>query len=210
MAQEVRKPFTFDFLDPLFAVVFHISITHQLTHELWFSEPSLLIHHPDPHLLRLMTLLLAYGTVVLSWIGYHRSIRSSPIKGFPRFLLDVALLFGYFLLFWNGENPLTQLRLLAAIYVLFVVWDILKKAEYRDSPLDHVADRTRARRGVSVVWAIVHLGLIFAYLLTTDDGTVGVGDWFIVSLALIAMVAYRIHKEWLHPFELLVGLGRRL
>jgi hypothetical protein len=66
-----------DFIDPLFAVVLHISFVEIMTKP-WFSEIRLVIH--SPYLFHLGTLILAYTTIINSWIGYHQSIKKNPIN----------------------------------------------------------------------------------------------------------------------------------
>src|SRR5205809_4877864 len=100
MTDRDKKTFGIDFLDPLFAVAIHIGFTHGVLEEPWFKE----WRWPRGHeTFDALVLLLAFGTVVLSWVGYHRSISLKPLRaedrmGLVRFILDVVLVSLYALL----------------------------------------------------------------------------------------------------------------
>jgi Protein of unknown function (DUF2934) len=82
--------------------------------------------------------LVGLLTLLLSWFGIHVSLRANPIRstgmsGMFRFVLDVVLilLYGVILIFFRQLNAV--LLLLAIVYSLYVVWDVLKTVEYRTS-----------------------------------------------------------------------------
>jgi hypothetical protein len=85
-----------DFIDPLFAVVLNVSFA-QVYLEPWFADFRLVFQ--EPHKFHVATLSLGYLTVIQSWIGYHRSIRTRwinvhALEGRFRFFLDVLVLMG--------------------------------------------------------------------------------------------------------------------
>jgi hypothetical protein len=89
-------------------------------------------------LLDLGAFLLGLFTLLLSWFGIHASLQANPIHydtnwGMLRFVLDVTLvlLYGVILIFFRQLHAV--LFLLSVVYLLYVVWDIFKTLEYRDS-----------------------------------------------------------------------------
>lgn len=187
----------FDFIDPLFAIVIHISIVEGIMQQDWFDDPSLIVENWT-HAFELVVLGLAYVFVILSWVGYHISIMHYPLKpdtfpGILRFGIDVLLLFLYWLLLLKFEEPQFEVLLLAVIFVLFIPWDMLKKMEWpdRDKP---------ERRGVTILWAglFVALALIYWFGFSRDAGLRSV-DWIVMSVAAVMVVGYRIHKTKPRP-----------
>lgn len=207
--QEMKDRIAIDFIDPLFAVVISISFT-EVMKKSWFISPSLLGNATEAF--GLGSLILGYLTVILSWVGYHLSIRSKPIKiemcpGLLRFILDVVLLAAYWLFLVKFDRFLFQLFMLSIIYLMFVVWDQLKWWEYSDED-----DRqSKRRRGVSVFWFLVLLVLFLIYWVRGGMGKPPeLFDWLFLSLAYSATVLYRFHKSWLHPRWLLDLLSFQL
>lgn len=183
-----------DFVDPLFAVVISISFIGVMTKP-WFTQyPS---EWQASYVFNIVTLFLGYSTVVLSWVGYHRSIRSKPIKldtmpGFWRFVFDIVLLFLYWLILVKFENFWLVLMLLAIIYGVFVIWDVFKWREYKDV----MELESHRRRGVSTLWAILFAALFMIYWrVSCADELPNVKDWSFLALAYVATISYRLNKE---------------
>jgi hypothetical protein len=82
-------------------------------------------------------LLFAYLAAVSSRVGFHKSITPMVYKGSKRFVVDLWILYSYFLLITSAE-PIQvghehMFRLLAALVFVgigYVVWDFLKRREY--------------------------------------------------------------------------------
>ena len=204
MSNSKQNDIVIDFIDPLFAVVLHISFVDlKATH--WFSDFRLIFI--EPYSFHLMTLILVYLTMVLSWIGYHRSIKNNPINvektwGRCRFGLDIVLLIFYFILVASYENFRRELWVLFAIFVIFVFWDQAKRKEIPETSLD-----STARRGVTVLWGFVFLCLAILSIWTSVDGSHSCKDWFILTAAILSTIFYRWHKERLGWRPLLLKLG---
>lgn len=82
------KNFQIALIDPLFAVAVHIGFIEGIMQEQWFKE----WHMPSGNdAFNLLVFGLCFLTIVLSWLGYHESIVYKPVRGIPRFLLDVSL-----------------------------------------------------------------------------------------------------------------------
>ena len=195
-----------DFLDPLFAVVLHMSFV-QMKEEPWFSNFRLTYHYP--YYFQISTLFLAYLTIILSWVGYHRSIKKSPIGleskwGWGRFFADIFLLIAYFVLVVSYNTFRRELLVLVLIFFLFFVWDQFKRRERPET------EDSRARRGVTVLWFFVFLVLALFYCLHPPAESRSCEDWIILLAAALGTLLYRWHKEhldWLGWKRLLLALG---
>jgi len=114
--------------DTIFAVIMGLS----------FKEYYWLLAPPVPSF-KLAVLLLGYSTVVVSRVGYHKSISSKPYRGSKRFLVDLWILYMYFVLTFapgGRDSPPDTIIVLSAqvgVYVGYLVWDLMKKTEYTDS-----------------------------------------------------------------------------
>ena len=197
-SQDSGSGIAIDFIDPLFAVVISISFVEVMKRP-WFEPGS--GSFQVSFAFDITSLGLGYLTVVLSWVGYHLSIRSKPIlvetlPGFFRFILDVILLACYWLLLVKFENFLFVLLMLLVVNLVFVFWDQLKWREYART--DTV--ETRRRRGVTMFWAILFTALfLFYWGLGFSSDSLTVADWVFVALAYIATILYRLHKGHLYP-----------
>jgi hypothetical protein len=183
----------FDFIDPLFAVAVHISLVEGLGKTEWYERwhessatwPTL--NATDGF--NLGALLLGYFIVVTSWFGYHQSVAKSQIRlnttpGMLRFAVDVLLLVLYCGMLALFENFAFVLWAIVVTFLLFVVWDQLKRLEY---PKEDYGDTAR-RRGVTIVWAVAYVALAI------------LGTWFwrrspsVLIVALVFSILYRWHK----------------
>ena len=198
-----------DFIDPLFAVVISISFV-EVMKQPWFEPAS--GSFQMRYAFDIASLGLGYLTVVLSWVGYHLSIRSKPIRvetlpGFLRFIWDVVLLACYWLLLVKFESFWFVLLMLLIVNGVFVLWDQLKWWEYARED----TAGTRRRRGVSTFWAILFAALfLFYWLLGFSGDSVSVADWLFVAMAYLGTILYRIHKLWLYPPSVLDLLAFRV
>jgi hypothetical protein len=209
-----------DFIDPLFAVALSLNF-EELKNEAWFTDWSLIVRSPENFFV-FLTLTLAWATVILSWVGYHRSIKTNPIRvrtlgGWWRFVLDVLLLIFYSILLIKYADFKRELRVLAVVFFLFVLWDIFKKIEHPrkdyDRRFDNAADaeaawnRAGQQRGVTVVWFVFFLFLAIFYALHPPQSQYGCEDWLLLVSALAGTFLYRAHKVQLWYPRLLRFLG---
>src|SRR6266404_2379039 len=139
---------------------------------------------------QISTLFLAYLTIILSWIGYHRSIKKSPIGleriwGWGRFFADILLLIAYFVLVVSYNNFRRELLLLVLIFFLFFVWDQFKRRERPET------EDSRARRGVTVLWFFAFLVLALFYCLHPPAESRACEDWIILLAAVLGTLLYR-------------------
>jgi hypothetical protein len=190
-----------DFIDPLFAVVLSISFT-QIYTQRWFLDPSLILQ--EPFRFSFATLVLAYYTVIASWIGYHVSIKYYPISvrswaGRWRFALDVLLLISYFVLLVSYDNFLRELWTLVIVFLLFIVWDIFKCSEYPETRSD---SGSAARRGVTRLYFLLFLAIAIFYRFFPPAVTYACQGWATLAAAFVGTYLYRKHKDklWWEPF----------
>jgi amino acid transporter len=189
------------FIDVLFAVVMSLGLAKIMTRP-WFK--------PEPEgaapaiAFEILVILIGYLTLLLSWWGYHRSIRRRRIPsgaiGQAIFAVDILILVGYWLLLVMFESFLFVLCVLLAIYLMYVIWDFLwwRKQRPEKDP------KQWRRRAVTILWTAL-LGAIFVtYLLLSLCGSPPAPvDWIFVVLAHLVNILYRIHKEHLFPGLLL-------
>jgi uncharacterized membrane protein len=188
-----------DFIDPLFAVVLHISFI-QIYEQPWFWSPRMIWH--EPNIFHIATLSLAYLTVILSWIGYHASMKKRwiDVKAGPgkwRFFLDVLLLFSYFILLVSFKCLKRELWMLAFIFLLFFLWDLAKRFEWREQD-KQLSDKDRsesiARRGVTVFWFVAFFVLAVFYQFTAPTDAFPCLNWVALVIAILFTILYRVHK----------------
>ena len=197
MSRNTEPGFLLDFIDPLFAVVLSLSFGQILVADSWIWDLT-----KGAQMFEFWVLMLGYLFVVLSWIGYHKSLRTAPLKantlsGIFRFIVDVFLLMLFFLLLASFQDFGRVLRLIVVIFVFFVAWDVLKASEY--PPGGNV--ESILRRGVTVFW------LVFFFIIWVARGSVAISDWFFFGLASTGTILYRVHKGKLTCRKLLQFLG---
>ena len=181
------RPFSIEFVDPLFAVAIHLGFAHGLLNELWFQYWRL---PSGDEWLRVASFGLGMLTLVLAWIAYHSSIRKRPVKAFGRFSVDVTLVILYGLLLVKYADFKAVLLLLVLIYALYVMWDILKSMEYRTDYAKVGGWIKRYRREtITFGWFIAFIMLWWLY----SRGHVG--NVVALILAYIATIAHRINKQ---------------
>ncbi len=174
------KGYYIDFIDPLFAVVLHISFTHVVMEQPWFQDLWVLLSRDA--LFGFLSLFLGYALIVQSWVGYHQSIAEKPIRGRGRFFIDIFLLTAYLLLLLKFQDFNLALVLLTLIFFLFVLWDKFKTREYGEEA------EAKLRRKVTMFWFYCYLGLYLANLAMPS------WEWVFLVLAICGVWAYRSHK----------------
>ncbi len=76
--------------------------------------------------------LNAYTLVVGSWIRYHASVENYP-EGSLRFVIDVILMFLYYLAFVKASSALITVAIFVIVFSLYSVWSALRIREYPES-----------------------------------------------------------------------------
>lgn len=105
-----------------------------------FKQYLWLLISPQPSY-KLAMLVFAYLVIVLSRVGYHKSITSKPYKGVSRFLVDLWILYMYFIIVFSvGDeksqpNTLSLIEGQVGVFVGYLVWDLFKKFEYPETDI---------------------------------------------------------------------------
>jgi len=221
-----KKGYAIDFIDPLFAVAIHIGFVEGIMEEKWF-EP--LRFPADGEWVDFAVFILGLVVLVLSWVGYHESVRLNPIKETGRFWMDVILLILYILMLVKyGELQLFTL-ILFFIFSVYIAWDVLKIKEYptkyytsdenvtgilivKNYAQTFVSLNTEskfAREVVTFAWMLYFLALFlatFAFIHSYPQT-----EWMILVLLYFGIFAYRFDKNKLRicftrTSQVIVGL----
>ena len=82
------------------------------------------------------SLVLVYATVILSWVGYHKSVMGYPYNKTPwsriRLSLDILILVLYSYLVFVAVDFAKVLVGLIAVFLLYVVTGIIRIVEWKD------------------------------------------------------------------------------
>lgn len=102
-----------------------------------------------------VSLAVAYGMVVTSWVSYHASIRKQPHKTWFRFVLDLFLVFDYFVMVNYSSVPKVVFAAYFAMFLLYVLWDALKWVEYpAEVGLKALVRCLYPLSALSILWAV--------------------------------------------------------
>jgi hypothetical protein len=215
MNRDSDSKFRIDFIDPLFAVAIHIGFVEGLLHEAWWRKQSFPTYINEYANLAMFAAGLCI--LVLSWIGYHRSISTKPIDSDQRFALDIVLLLLYIFLLLYFRSPAYVAILLFAVYVAYAFWDFYKTKEHLQK---FYGNRTMpsASQYLVLCWRgwyrpklhnklkgeIVTLGWTGFYLLWIPfaflpESETDFGKLFSSAVIVATALAYRTDKTRLRP-----------
>lgn len=189
------------FIDVLFAVVMSLGLT-QIMARPWFkSMPEGIA---SGIAFEILVILLGYSTLLLSWWGYHRSLRRRWLPegglGLAIFAVDILILVGYWLLLVKFESFFFVLSVLFAIYFMYFCWDSLWWLKHRPE----TDPKQWRRRAVTIVWMVLSGTIVFTYVALSLCGSLPtLVDWIFAVLAHLVNILYRLHKEHLSPEPLL-------
>ena len=181
------------FIDVLFAVVVSLGLS-QIMKQTWFNPTS--SNFVPAYAFEIFVVLIGYSTLLLSWWGYHRSIRRRRTYEGGRlsvsmFVVDILILVGYWLLLVKFESLLFVLCVLTTIYVLYVCWDCLRARQESETRPDQWR-----RRGVTVLWALFLLIALLGYAsLKIDSSPPTLTHLAFALWAHVVNFAYRFHKD---------------
>jgi hypothetical protein len=140
--------------------------------------------------LRFATLALAYGVVVSSWVGYHRSLRKQWHLMPWRFIIDLFVLFDYWVLVTFYSDFSTFLWAILALFGLYMVWGLFKAVEFENEAVRYVK---------RLPYVCVALALLWTYPIVSNRvSTSLIGDEVIEILYLLS-VAVLVYLYWAIP-----------
>jgi hypothetical protein len=142
----------------------------------------------------LVVLVASYLTILTSWIFYHKSLDVLPEKGPWRFVLDVCILFAYFVLITTHRSFDTIVLVYPVLWVLYLFWDALKSREY-------------PQRKLSILWSVPYIGTFaIIALVHSAIGQISIDmkgisispNWFELSALIVTIVVYRARQNRFH------------
>jgi hypothetical protein len=111
----------------LFAISVSVGFAATLARMDWIRDGSVPTFDEAQQIVSLLTALVA---TLLSWDNYLQSVHTKPLRRFSRFAIDIMLVFIYMFLLMSSRHLSIFLWTLAAIFALYVIWDILTVREY--------------------------------------------------------------------------------
>lgn len=162
-----------------------------------------------------LELLLAYTAIISGWIGYSRSMlkwaHTNTKFGVYRFVLDITILFCYFGLIAsiNSENIIFKeyfLKWITALFILFILWDLIKIIEHKQKSLRHALDRSFWKTMIFLVIFISIVPWIYNYLLANQLGIINEETIYggVLLFVTILLLLYRYWKWSIPPQKRLV------
>ena len=127
--QEKRSALFVRFIDILFAIVTGQSFVFLASS----AGVSSWIANPSQNVVTFGDAILAYSLMVTSWIGYHASTTKLPMKNVGRFIIDIILLFFYYLAFVNVKSFGSTSIIIFAVFFLYFAWSSIRLYEYYDA-----------------------------------------------------------------------------
>jgi len=179
------------FIDILFAVIIgqsFVLLNSQNGFRTWLAQPS-------ENAFGIATLLLVYGLVITSWVGYHRSTRIYPIKNPLRFVIDVVLLFLYYMGFVEANNFQMIVWIFFYAFLSYTVWDIVRILEYFNKK-ERRSDLLK-RLGITALFAAIFFVTAEVYVSINKE-IVGVA-WAFFVFILVLLIIYRYLKWYKEP-----------
>ena len=183
-----KQPYAIDLIDPMFAVALHIGLTEGIFKEPWITNWS---NPTDVDLFHLFTFLVGFTALALSWVGYHDSILSKPIKGIVRFIIDIILISFYALLLIHYKDFQAFLYILSLIFLIYVVWDVFKFVEHTDKYDKDLGRFDRFRREiVTLTWTVIIIVITISSYFYSNPANKGN---FLIA-AFVSLFVFRLNK----------------
>jgi len=147
--------------------------------------------------------LVAYITVIASFIGYALRIAKFPHQNVKRFIVDAILLYLYFQLIYAplNSNFIYYLMLFPMIFAGYLVWGYL---EYREYILDDKYEKVplKLRLRFSAVCFILSLGVWIGYYLlrgapekASSFNPGDVIDWIYLFVICGVVIGFRFNRK---------------
>ena len=168
-------------------------------------------------ILRSTALLLSYVFIISGWVGYSKSISKRPHKenglGNSRFVIDLVILYLAFYLL-NLTDPVKFKPFISVFndflltfpvtFLVYIVWDILKYFEYRDSSTEQKTSISRARKTLYVLVLFVIQYCIYSFVIVPyyHDKLKWGNDiiWEeVILITSIAIILFYRKSKWVIP-----------
>lgn len=219
---EKKDKYGVPFIDFLFTLALWVGIVPEksFSNSKGIFSENWIINGTVPQVVDIANLLaffLCALVMVLSWLGYHRSVGDRPHKdgqwyGMGRFIVDTLLLFLYTILVMKFKSLEIILFLLPIIFSLYLLWDILQAFEYKEKYITRKITyrsliRIFRRECVTGVWFLAFIFLykvydiVIAYEIFTNKPLV---DLLFAAIGIVFVITYRLNKAfpiWEKYFE---------
>jgi hypothetical protein len=139
-----------DLVRRMFAVVVSVGFAGALARSAWIEGQRFPKGDEWQSLLCLGAVLVL---ILSSWEGFNRH-RAKTDTFLPVFCVDLALVLLYLVMLLLSSNPYALLRLVACVFLLYVVWDILVLRRF------HERDSVR-RCIISSMWCFSFLAITY-------------------------------------------------
>lgn len=128
-------------------MIVSVGFAGALAHTDWINQHRL---PNDAELPVIWCLLAGLVLIIGSWDGYHRHIRKTD-EFLPVFIVDIAIVFVYLLLLLLAPNTQLYLWLVAIVFLLYAVWDLMVLWRFQEP--------RRVKLLMSLIWAAVFIAL---------------------------------------------------
>jgi hypothetical protein len=116
-----------DLVRRLFAIAISVGVGAALVKTGWVTEG----HFPHRNEWEQIAIVfLALFATVLSWDGYLMSVRKKPLHDWPRFTIDIFLVFTYMFLIVTSDKGQFWLPIVCVIYAMYILWDALSVRQF--------------------------------------------------------------------------------
>jgi hypothetical protein len=168
------------FIDVLFAIVLgqsFVLLSSSSGLASWMTNPS-------SHIWDMLNTVLNYSLIITSWVGYHDSVRTLPIRKIWRFIIDIILLFLYYLGFTYVSSFPRLSMVLVLVFMLYFLWNVARFFEYRN-----VEEYVSRYKLLNRTWEAFGFAVIFAFIAyisnSLPEPTIGGVMWAAVLLVFI-------------------------
>jgi hypothetical protein len=209
-AKDIWADYRLDLVRRLFAIAISIGVGAAIVNARWVREGTL---PAGQEVEQIAIVMLALFATVLSWDGYLMSVRKKPLHDWPRFAIDVFLVFIYMFLIVTSNKSNFWLPIVCVMYALYVLWDGLSVLQFptvfdsstgaESRPKIRTLGRVYLRalgnareidRGplISLAWAIYFFVLLAITRKFPNLNVIGA-----VVFAALGMWLYRCDKAWI-------------
>lgn len=172
------------FIDILFAIVIAQSFV-LLEDKDWYRP---YFEYPVINAFNITLILLVYTLIITSWIGYHESIIHHKETVY-RFIIDILLLFLYYLAFVSIKDFNFILTIFNIIFFIYLIWDFFRIFEnYKSKEKWKLVKRT----GVTALFFTIYF-FVHEIYNTIIIGVEGI-EWAILIVMFVLLIMYRVSK----------------
>jgi len=199
---EVDSRVFIDFIDILYAVVVGQSFVFLVDHKYygaWFPD---VMHNLNffknqfnpglaaPHIFGMITILTLYCLLITSWINYHSSIDKYEFYRRTQFIIDILLIFLYYVAFTVVTNYVYITYILLAVFILYIVWDI------RTICSKHITEAKKIAIMEDWFKTGLFLNLIVSTLIVMVINSVGLYETWLIHIVTFACILVYAILSW--------------